>query len=51
MWAMWSVDREEAGRQPRGPEAPRLNPGHVSPTLITTVVFSRVGLEQIVAGG
>lgn len=51
MWAMWSVDREEAGRWPGGPKAPRPSPGHAFPTLITTVVFSRVGLKQVVTSG
>lgn len=51
MWAIWSVDREEAGRQAAGPKALRLNPRHTSLTLVTTIVFSRVGLEQVVASG
>jgi hypothetical protein len=34
-----------------GLEGPRPNPGPASPTLITTVVFSRVRLKQVITSG
>lgn len=48
---VWGQSRgwQAPGRPGRGDQRP--NPGCARPTLITAVVFSRVRLEQVVAGG